>query len=500
MLIITSYHVEAAKALSSYRVSLSRGVHTFRGGGPDSRRPNSCTGNFGQDRHDATRVVRSCKSLQKSADSPDLPKRNKTVNTAFLLLLLLAAYCHNQCTRCLVVYAVNFSLENVNKGKEYLNVALNIDPAQYALMASYGFTLLYAICSFFAGLVADRTDRVKTLCIAVLGWSLALAAQGTICTNFAAIFGCRVIQGIAMAFTGPQCLSLITDYFLPTSRATALAIYTSGVYLGGALGSLSIMSNLRLGWRFTFVAWAAVGIVIAGIVYANLEDPKVKVSVPADVPKNTVVDSVLLNSAGSPAPGFPHAILKGFVDAANLIREICDSVTRVAGPRSVKLILLATGFRFCAGYSIGCWSSPYFRARFPEQQAVFSLINAAIIAGCGSLSAFAGGLVCDAFTRARKRPCSDVKMLVSMMGCLLAIPAWILSIRAPGFWPAMLFLAVETLVAECWMGPTLAVLAEEAPPEVRVLPSRAPHSRFRPSRAAHSRLRQLLPPSLTLLR
>jgi hypothetical protein len=64
----------------------------------------------------------------------------------------------------------------------------------------------------------------------------------------------------------------------------------------------------------------------------------------------------------------------------------------------------------------------------------------------------------------------------------------------------MLFLAVETLVAECWMGPTLAVLAEEAPPEVRVLPSRAPHSRFRPSRAAHSRLRQLLPPSLTLLR
>ena len=368
------------------------------------------------------------------------------MNTTFLLFVLLAAYCHNQCTRCLLVYAVNFSPANAMKHLQFVNVALNIDPAQYALMVSYGFTLLYAISSFFAGLVADRTDRVKTLCIAVVVWSCALAAQGT-------------------------------DYFPPASRATALAIYTSGVYLGGALGSLSIISNLRMGWRFTFVSWAVAGILISALVFTTVDDPKVKHGEDANNVagrRDDMSSSFTIPSEAKHSKSFfatPATILREahtrLQGGRNLLFEICHSVGRVAGPRSVKFILLATGFRFCAGYSIGCWSSPYFRARFPDQQAVFSIVNAAIIAGCGSLSAFCGGLVCDSFTRRLKRQCGDVKMLVSMLGCILAIPAWILSVRAPDFWPAMLFLALETFVAECWMGPTLAVLAEEAPPEVR---------------------------------
>ena len=470
MLFVRSLHVTANSAYSQRVLSLHR-LNTFRGGGPDpqliSRRA----------RCDKDQNAASFLSQKAAEFSSEQPKRRKNINTAFLLLLLLAAYCHNQCTRCLVVYAVNFSPSNAGKCKEYMNIALNIDPAQYALMVSYGFTLLYAVSSFFAGLVADRTDRVKTLCIAVLGWSCALAAQGTVCANFASIFVCRVIQGFAMAFTGPQCLSLITDSFPIASRATALAVYTSGVYLGGALGSLSIMSNLKLGWRFTFVSWAVIGTFIACIVYANVEDPKVKIprqNAFDDASINTVLSRVARPSR-NPMEVLAEFLSKIFMEARNVICQIFDSVSRVAGPRSVKLILVATGFRFCAGYSIGCWSSPYFRARFPDHQSIFSVVNAVIIAGCGSLSAFSGGLICDAFTRARKRPCSDVKMLVSMAGCLLAIPAWILSVRASDFWPAMLFLGIETFVAECWMGPTLAVLAEEAPVEVKHL-ANAPQS------------------------
>ena len=448
----------------------------FYTGKPDGR-PFVC-GRSKSQAHDSKkeRIFLTKCSRTENPESLHVKKERK-MNTTFLLFVLLAAYCHNQCTRCLLVYAVNFSPANAMKHLQFVNVALNIDPAQYALMVSYGFTLLYAISSFFAGLVADRTDRVKTLCIAVVVWSCALAAQGTICSNFASLFICRVVQGFSMAFTGPQCLSLLTDYFPPASRATALAIYTSGVYLGGALGSLSIISNLRMGWRFTFVSWAVAGILISALVFTTVDDPKVKHGEDANNVagrRDDMSSSFTIPSEAKHSKSFfatPATILREahtrLQGGRNLLFEICHSVGRVAGPRSVKFILLATGFRFCAGYSIGCWSSPYFRARFPDQQAVFSIVNAAIIAGCGSLSAFCGGLVCDSFTRRLKRQCGDVKMLVSMLGCILAIPAWILSVRAPDFWPAMLFLALETFVAECWMGPTLAVLAEEAPPEVR---------------------------------
>jgi MFS family permease len=71
-------------------------------------------------------------------------------------------------------------------------------------MVSYGFTLLYTAFSMVAGRVADTTHKGKTLAAACLTWSSALLLQGLVCTGYYSALACRVVQGIAMAYTGPQ--------------------------------------------------------------------------------------------------------------------------------------------------------------------------------------------------------------------------------------------------------------------------------------------------------
>ena len=57
------------------------------------------------------------------------------------------------------------------------------------------------------------------------------------------------MQGLTMAFTGPQCLSLLAQRFPKDAVSTATSVYTSGVYIGSALASLSMLHNKAFGWR-----------------------------------------------------------------------------------------------------------------------------------------------------------------------------------------------------------------------------------------------------------
>lgn len=53
------------------------------------------------------------------------------------------------------------------------------------------------------------------------------------------------------------------------------------------------------------------------------------------------------------------------------------------------------------------------------------------------------------------------------VGSILAVPAWILFIRAPTPELSVAFLFAEYIFAECWFGPTLASLFNAVPRESR---------------------------------
>eukprot|EP00965_Chrysotila_dentata_P160173 5289608-Pleurochrysis_carterae.AAC.3 len=69
----------------------------------------------------------------------------------------------------------------------------------------------------------------------------------------------------AQAFCSPAAYPMIADRFPPWRRATANAVYTSGLYLGYALASLSVLFSKAIGWRATCLAVAAVSAVRAPV-------------------------------------------------------------------------------------------------------------------------------------------------------------------------------------------------------------------------------------------
>ena len=66
-------------------------------------------------------------------------------------------------------------------------------------------------------------------------WSVMTALSGTAKT-FGALLTFRVGVGIGEASATPAALSMLSDYFAPKTRATVMAIYSSGIYIGGGIG------------------------------------------------------------------------------------------------------------------------------------------------------------------------------------------------------------------------------------------------------------------------
>ena len=79
----------------------------------------------------------------------------------------------------------------------------------------------------------------------------------------------RILLGVFEAAGNPAAYSLIADYFHPDYRTRANSIYSLGIYIGGALSSLTIIFISGLGWRWTYglIGLIGIGFGVVGIIF-----------------------------------------------------------------------------------------------------------------------------------------------------------------------------------------------------------------------------------------
>ena len=144
--------------------------------------------------------------------------------------------------------------------------------------------------------------------------------------------------------------------------------------------------------------------------------------------------------------------------------------------RQVKALLCTTALRFCAGFTIAVWALPCFRGAFPERAADFGAAYGLVVAVCGTASALLGGQLADALAQRERtaalpwpfaRNANAARALVPFVGTAVAAPLWWLALHAPSFEQALGWLALEFFAAECWIGPTTALLQSECAPDSR---------------------------------
>ena len=106
----------------------------------------------------------------------------------------------------------------------------HLSNAQYGLILTV-FSIAYAACAPFAGMLIDRVGLNRAIGLAVGVWSCA-----GICTGFTrglgGLLGCRGVLGMSEAAGIPGAGKAIHRYLLPAERALGNAWNQAGVSLG----------------------------------------------------------------------------------------------------------------------------------------------------------------------------------------------------------------------------------------------------------------------------
>ncbi len=136
---------------------------------------------------------------------------------------------------------------------------LKLSDADLGFLYGTAFAVFYALFGIPLGRLADSWHRVRLLSIGLALWSVMTAISG-FAKNGTMLTAARIGVGVGEATASPAAYSLISDLFPKRLRATALAIYSSGLYVGGGL-SLLIGGLIVERWNAAYPGGGPLGLV-----------------------------------------------------------------------------------------------------------------------------------------------------------------------------------------------------------------------------------------------
>ena len=148
---------------------------------------------------------------------------------------------------------------------------MGISDTQISLLLGSAFAVIYGIAGIPLGYLADRISRRNLIFCGVSIWSLGTIACG-FSQNFGEIFASRILVGLGEAALSPAAISLISDYFPPSRRGTAVGFFLSGIAMGSGVAILiggGVLHAIELGTLAAtplagYAPWRMVLLVIGG--------------------------------------------------------------------------------------------------------------------------------------------------------------------------------------------------------------------------------------------
>ncbi len=378
-----------------------------------------------------------------------------------------------------LVYILNFvDRQILSILAESIKADLKLSDADLGFLYGTAFGVFYAVFGIPLGRLADNWHRVRLMTAGLTLWSLMTALSG-FARNGAQLAAARIGVGVGEATASPCAYSLISDMFPREKRATALAIYSSGLYLGGGLslfiGGLIVQRWDRaypvggplglVGWQAAFLAVGIPGLLLA-LWVATLREPlrgqsDGLVTPPSPRPFAAFFDELLtvippLTLIGAARRGGRALVLNILMAvlcvaaAWLLVRATGDlpqwsamgvgvyalyswgSALRERDPPTFRLILgspafllpvLGYGLNAFAAYAVSFWAAPYAMRTFGAAPAEAGFL----IGGGGALGGFLGviigGRIADAWRK--RHPSGRVWMM--LVGALGPAPLLVVS-------------------------------------------------------------------------
>jgi MFS family permease len=150
---------------------------------------------------------------------------------------------------------------------------MHLDKVQLGLLGS-SFALVYGICAPFAGNIVDRVRRKSAVLWGLQTWSV-ICMLTAVSRNFGTLLFFRAAEGLGETFYFPASMSLISDYHGKKTRSRAMGTHQTAVYIGTIAGGfLGGLIGQRYGWRWSFILFGGMGVVLGFVLTKLLVEPK----------------------------------------------------------------------------------------------------------------------------------------------------------------------------------------------------------------------------------
>jgi MFS family permease len=150
-----------------------------------------------------------------------------------------------------LVYVVNFLDRNIiSILAQDIKADLGLGDDQLGFLYGTSFAVFYALFGIPLGRLADSWYRGRLIALGLAVWSSMTALSG-LAGSYGQLALARAGVGIGEASASPAAYSLLADYFPVRRRALVLSIYTSGLYVGGAL-SLPLGGWIAHAWNHSY--------------------------------------------------------------------------------------------------------------------------------------------------------------------------------------------------------------------------------------------------------
>lgn len=306
---------------------------------------------------------------------------------------------------------------------------LELTDTQFGVLSGPPFALLYSLLGIPFALLADRTSRSRVIAAALTMWSAFTGLCG-LATSFWQLFVFRMCVGVGEAGGVAPSYALIADYFEPRRRARALAIFSLGVPIGLASGTLiGAYIAHAISWRAAFYVMGIAGVLLAPVLLYFVRD----------LPRQT---------SAAPAP----------------IRSVFPILARKP---VFWLMAFAAGSSSLCGYGLAVWTPSVLERSYNLGLLERGQFLASIVLFGGCTGVFAGGYLADRLGHLDRGWYARLPAIA----WLITAPTFAAGLLAPNLWLAWPLLLIPNALNIFWLGPVTTATQHLVPRPMRATAS-----------------------------
>jgi len=336
-----------------------------------------------------------------------------------------------------LVYVFNFvDRQLIVILQESIKKDLKLSDTQLGLLSGFTFAIFYVTLGIPIARFADKSNRKNTVAISLALWSIMTTLCG-VARNFIQLLLARIGVGVGEAGGSPPAHAMISDYFPPEKRSTALSIYSMGIYFGILTGFLlGGFLNQHLGWRTAFFVIGIPGVIFSLLFYASVKEPNKGA---------TDVNGSAASSSGS---------------IGNVLKLLYSTNT-------FNYLALATGLHVFCIYGLINWAPSFLARLHGMQNSEIGALLGPIFGLGGAIGSFAGGLLTDHFGKKDRRWYLKLPAYAIMLSILFAAGA----LFAQNTSVCLICLGCCASLQSMYLGPAIAVAHSLVPASMRSLTS-----------------------------